>query len=342
MGQRQRDAAAPAAAGLDGVLVVDKPGGLSSHDVVARVRRAIGDRARPRRRRAGTVKVGHAGTLDPDATGVLVVCVGRATRLVPYLQAGRKTYRARVRFGVETSTLDAAGDVTARRDASAVDAAAVRAALPAFTGAIEQVPPMVSAVKVAGERLYAKARRGEEVERAPRAVTVHALSLDRFVGDGGPHPEAELTVECSAGTYVRSLAADLGRHLGVGASLVALRRLASGRFSVTDAVDLDTVAQAGAEGRLAGLLVPPAAAVADHPTITVDAESARALGHGRPLPPTGVDGPVAVVGPGGTLVAMVADRDGAARPLVVLAPAAGQSHPAAAEPSGAAQERSRD
>lgn len=317
-----RDSGAPDAA-LDGVLVIDKPAGMSSHDVVARVRRAIGDRARPRRRGKGGVKVGHAGTLDPDATGVLVVCVGRATRLVPFLQAGRKTYRARVRFGVETTTLDASGEVTATRDASAVDAAAVAAALPALTGTIEQVPPMVSAIKVGGERLYAKARRGEEVERTPRRVTVHALTLDGFFGEGSPHPEAELTVVCSAGTYVRSLAADLGARLGVGASLAALRRLASGRFTVDDAVDLDTVAAAGADGTLASLLIPPAAAVADYPAITVDAAAARALGHGQTLPATGRDGPVAAVTRDGTLVAMVADRDGRARPLVVLASGGG-------------------
>ena len=151
---------------MDGVLVVDKPAGMTSHDAVDEVRH-----------RLGTRRVGHAGTLDPDATGVLVMGVGRATRLLAYAQAAAKRYRAEVAFGVETTTQDASGEVVARADAGWLSRAEVEAALPAFRGAIEQVPPMVSAVKVGGERLYRKARRGEEVARAPRRVTVHALEL---------------------------------------------------------------------------------------------------------------------------------------------------------------------
>jgi tRNA pseudouridine55 synthase len=303
---------------VNGVVVVDKPAGMTSHDVVAAVRRAIGPAARPRR---GAIKVGHAGTLDPDATGVLVVCVGRATRLVPYLQAARKTYDARIRLGATTTTLDASGGVLAERDASSVDEAAFCEALKLFVGPIEQVPPMVSAVRVGGERLHAKARRGEVVDRAPRRVEIFDLVLEDF--EPGPRAEATFLVTCSAGTYIRTLAADLGERLGVGGHLLALRRLGSGRFSVADAVALDAVRAAAAEGRLADLLLPPAAALSDYPTVTVDPSGAEDLSFGRALAPTGHRGPVAALDGAGRLLALVEDRDGAARPLVVLEPAGG-------------------
>nr|MBA2530286.1 tRNA pseudouridine(55) synthase TruB [Euzebyales bacterium] len=241
---------------LEGVLVVDKPAGMTSHDVVAAVRRLAGARRR------GGPKVGHAGTLDPGATGVLVVCVGRSTRLVPYLQASVKTYDARLRLGVTTTTLDAAGEVLAERDASSIDEAALCETLKGFVGTVAQTPPMVSAVKVAGERLYAKARRGEDVERRARTVTIHDIVLADFVP--GPRAEAAFLVTCSAGTYVRTLAADVGERLGVGAHLVALRRLGSGRFSLEDATDLDKLADLAAQGRFGEALVPPAEALADY------------------------------------------------------------------------------
>jgi len=161
----------------DGVVIVDKPAGYTSHDVVQRVRRALGGTYGSARRRRHGHKVGHTGTLDPSATGVLVVCLGRATRLVPFLQAGRKTYEARMQLGRTTSTLDADGEITGERDASHVDEQAVCEAFKRFVGPIEQIPPMVSAVKVGGERLHVRARRGEEVERAPRPVVVHDLVL---------------------------------------------------------------------------------------------------------------------------------------------------------------------
>ena len=297
--------AADVSVGLTGVLVVDKPAGMTSHDVVAVVRRVANQR-----------RVGHAGTLDPDATGVLVVCLGRATRLVPYLQASVKTYDARMRLGVETDTLDAGGVVTAERDASGVDEQVLCEALKSFVGEVEQVPPMVSAVKVGGERLYRKARRGEVVERPARTVQIHDIVLEDF--EPGPRAEAAFLVTCSTGTYVRTLAADIGAKLGVGAHLVRLRRLGSGRFSLEEAVDLDKVGELGAEGRLSEALLTPAQAVADYPTMTVDAATARLVGNGRPLPATGRDGPVAVLDEDGRLLAMVADRDGMARPLAVL------------------------
>ncbi|HSK97558.1 MAG TPA: tRNA pseudouridine(55) synthase TruB, partial [Euzebyales bacterium] len=169
---------APEATLPDGVVIVDKPAGCTSHDVVQRVRRALGRTyAAPQRRRHGH-KVGHTGTLDPSATGVLVVCLGRATRLVPFLQAGRKTYEARMQLGRTTSTLDADGEITAERDAAHIDEQAVCEAFKRFVGPIEQIPPMVSAVKVDGERLHVRARRGEEIERTPRPVVIHDLVLE--------------------------------------------------------------------------------------------------------------------------------------------------------------------
>ena len=301
----------------DGVVVVDKPAGRTSHDVVAHVRgllRSDPHLAGPRRRHGP--KVGHAGTLDPDATGVLVLCLGRATRLVPLLQATRKTYEARMRLGVRTSTLDASGDVVSAVDASHVDEQALCEALKCFVGEIEQVPPMVSAVKVGGERLYRKARRGEEVDRPARTVVVHDLVLGDV--ELGRHPEATFLVTCSAGTYVRSLAADVGDRLGVGASLVALRRLGSGRFTVDDARGLEDLEALAAAGRFRDAVVAMADALADRPTVVVDAEAAVAVLHGRPLPATGHPGPVAVLDEGRRVLAVVEDRDGLARPLAVL------------------------
>lgn len=312
---------------MDGVLVVDKPAGMTSHDVVDAVRRAT---RRHWQQSADEVaggqpkkkpKVGHAGTLDPDATGVLVVCLGRATRLVPYLQASRKTYEARIRLGQVTSTLDAAGEVIEEDDAGQVDEASFCEALTSFVGDISQLPPMVSAVKVGGERLHAKARRGEEVERETRTVTVHDLVLEEFVP--GPHAEASVLVTCSPGTYVRALAADVGARLEVGAHLVGLRRLGSGRFSLEQAVDLEKVSELAEAGRLHEGLLALADAVADYPVRHLDEEQARAVGHGKTLPPSELDGPVAAVDARGRLVAMMEDREGSARPLAVLSPAGG-------------------
>src|SRR6266545_3163102 len=248
---------------------------MTSHDVVARVRRLAGQR-----------RVGHGGTLDPPATGVLVVALGRATRLLPYLPMEPKRYLAVIAFGAETDTLDAAGTVVAEADAAEVDGPALERALAGFLGVQEQVPPMVSAVKVGGERLYAKARRGETVERKPREVTIHALELRELAG--GERPVATVVVTCSGGTYVRALAADLGRALGTLAHLASLRRTAAGSFGEADA----------------------------HP---LAAREASALASGQTLGPTGRDGPVAAVGPDGHLVAVIQDGDGVARSRVVLA-----------------------
>jgi tRNA pseudouridine55 synthase len=307
----------------DGVVIIDKPAGCTSHDVVQRVRRALGRAYTPVRRRRHGHRVGHTGTLDPSATGVLVLCLGRATRLVPFLQAGRKTYEARMQLGRTTTSLDADGEVTAECDAAHIDERDVCEAFKRFVGAIEQIPPMVSAVKVDGERLHVRARRGEEVERAPRPVVIHDLVLEDF--SPGPRPEVGFLVSCSAGTYVRTLADDIGRELGVGGHLTALRRLASGGARIGDAVSLDRVLTAIEQRELDTLLLTPAAAMAlaDYPTVVLDDDAVARLVHGRPLAPTGFDGPVAALDHTGRLIAVLADRDDRARPRVVLAPAAG-------------------
>jgi tRNA pseudouridine55 synthase len=289
---------------VDGVLVCDKPAGMTSHDVVARVRRLAGQR-----------RVGHGGTLDPPATGVLVVALGKATRLLPFLPMEPKRYLAQVVFGAETTTLDAAGAVTATADAGALDEAALRAVLPGFLGPQAQVPPMVSAVKVGGERLYAKARRGESVERAARPVTIHALDLLAF--EPGERPLATLAVTCSGGTYVRALAADLGRVLGTLAHLAALRRVAVGRFAEQDARDPAELAALAAAGRLGEAVLAPAAALGA-PVRRLTAAEAAALANGQSLAPSGHDEPVAALAPDGHLVAVVQDDAGRARPRVVI------------------------
>lgn len=247
---------------MDGVLVVDKPPGMTSHDVVDEVRRALGTR-----------KVGHGGTLDPDATGVLVLGIGKATRLLSYAQAAPKRYLATVRFGITTSTLDASGEVLERREA-AVSRQAVATELSAFVGDIEQVPPMVSAVKIGGERLYRKARRGEDVERPARRVHIYAADLLSF--REGTQPEADVDVRCSAGTYVRTLAHDLGERLGCGAHLTSLRRTEAGGFELADSCALDDV---GPEQ-----LMPLLDAVRALPHTEVDEAAAAAVADGRPLP----------------------------------------------------------
>jgi tRNA pseudouridine55 synthase len=295
------------ASDVAGVLVVDKPLGPTSHDAVQAVRRAVGQS-----------RVGHTGTLDPAASGVLVVCLGRATKLVRFLQAGRKTYAARMVLGVETDSQDAQGEVLARVSAAAVDEQRFCEVLTRFQGEIEQVPPMVSAIKVGGERLHEKARRGEEVERDARTVTVHDLILDEFDRSDRDHPEVSFLVTCSAGTYVRTLAHDVGRSLGVGGSLVSLRRVANGPFTVEEAHGLDEIAEAGVAGELAGLLVSPETAVARSlPAIEVeDREVALALTQGKPWAALGRDGWYALTYRR-ALLGVYLDRDGRARPELV-------------------------
>jgi tRNA pseudouridine55 synthase len=281
---------------MNGLLVIDKPAGMTSHDVVARCRRILGER-----------RVGHAGTLDPSATGVLVIGVGRATRLLRFVEDSEKEYVAGAVFGVTTSTLDADGGVTGEHDAAGLTEDALRGVLEGFVGDIEQVPPMVSAIKVGGERLYRKARRGEDVARAPRRVRIEQLDLLAF--EQGARAHAILRIRCSRGTYIRSLVADLGDALAVGAHVGSLRRTKVGAFTDAEAIALPDVSP--------DALRPMETAVAGYPRRSVDEEGARALVHGKALAPAGIDGVYAVYGPDG-LVAMAEDRGGEARSLCVL------------------------
>ena len=248
----------------DGILNLDKPHGPTSHDVVARVRALTGVR-----------RVGHAGTLDPLATGVLLVCIGRATRVSEYLMAGQKTYRARVRLGITTDTYDAEGQITAEAPVE-VTCAQVEAALTRFRGKITQVPPMYSAVKHEGTPLHRLARRGIEVKRESRQVDISRLELT----DWEP-PQCTLEIVCSPGTYVRALAHDLGQALGCGACLVGLVRLASGDFRLEEAVALEEFTQAAGEDRWPDLLHPMDAALTRFPALRLDAHSARRLCSGQ-------------------------------------------------------------
>lgn len=210
---------------MDGLLIIDKPAGITSHDVVARVRRSLGTR-----------RVGHTGTLDPFATGVMVILVGKATRLARFLDKDEKEYEATVRFGFETDTGDVTGTPkSGTQGPKPVLAAAIQEVLPQFTGEIEQTPPMYSAKKVAGKKLYEHARRGETIEREARPVTIGKLDMLGVAGDD----TARLRVVCSAGTYVRTLAEDIGRALGTAAHLTALRRTRAGRFGLSQSLTLD-------------------------------------------------------------------------------------------------------
>jgi tRNA pseudouridine55 synthase len=290
---------------INGLVVVDKAAGWTSHDVVARCRGIFGQR-----------RVGHAGTLDPDATGVLLVGLGRATRLMRFLTPLPKTYTTDIVLGTATSTLDASGEVTATFDMSGVRPSDVQAAASALTGEIEQVPPMVSAVKVGGRRLHALAREGVEVERKPRPVTVY-----RF--DTSPHPERSgvyrAEIECSSGTYVRVLADDLGRALGGGAHVDHLRRTRIGSFGEADTLPIESIESMGPDAVLS-----PAAAMRDLESVRVDDDGAASIRTGLALDrvPLGAvgDGPWAMLDGGGALLAVYeATGTDRIRPAVVVA-----------------------
>ncbi len=297
-----------------GVLVVDKPAGFTSFEVVKRVQRLL--RAE---------KAGHTGTLDPAATGVLAVCVDDAVKLQRWLTEGDKEYEATVAFGAATDTEDAEGAVVARGDPSALSAGAIRVALARFIGEIAQVPPMYSAVRVGGRRLYEAARAGESVERAPRMVVVHGLELLGLAAAEGGVALARVAVRCGKGTYVRTLAVDLGREVGVPAHLAALRRTRAGPFTLSGAIPL-AEAEALARGRpeaLAVRLVPPEESIAFLRAIELSADEARSLAHGRAVPRPGApEGLARAVGPGAHLVAICDVRAGMVRPTRVLATAA--------------------
>lgn len=298
----------------DGVVVVDKPAGWTSHDVVARLRRV-----------AGTRKVGHAGTLDPMATGVLVVGIGRATRLLTYVVGADKEYLATVRLGETTTTEDAEGERTSLTGAAGVTAQDVVAAAGPLTGPLLQVPSAVSAIKVDGQRAYARVRAGEEVELAARPVVVHAFDvLDTRAAtvDAVGVLDVDVRVVVSSGTYVRALARDLGAALGTGGHLTALRRTRVGGFTLGQARTLDDLAQLPDD--VAAETLPLAdAARAVMPERALAPAEARALSYGQAIDAREGDpaGPVAAVAPDGSLVALVETRGGRARPVLVLAPA---------------------
>ncbi|MGC9982071.1 MAG: tRNA pseudouridine(55) synthase TruB [Polyangia bacterium] len=299
------------------VLVVDKPVGPTSFAVLRRVRRAL-VRARGGAERAP--KLGHGGTLDPMASGVLPVCVGEATKIVPFLLDADKEYLAVVRFGVETDTLDATGQVLCDKPVGNLDAARVEAVLASFRGEIEQVPPMFSALKHHGQPLYRYARAGQTVARPPRRVKVHDLSLLAFQ----PPDRARLRIRCSKGTYIRSLAADLGSRLGVGAHLTELRRTASGPFALAQALSLDAIDACVDEGRALPFLSLREALV-HLPAVTVGDDMARRLARGQSvrwdeIGAAAVErGPLCVLLPPDVVVAVV-DRgaEGAVRILRVF------------------------
>ncbi|NLC56863.1 MAG: tRNA pseudouridine(55) synthase TruB [Armatimonadetes bacterium] len=287
------------AEGLSGVLNIRKPVGPTSHDVVARVRRLLRTR-----------RIGHAGTLDPAAEGVLVLFLGTATRLIEYTADADKEYVADCLFGIATTTLDATGEVTATADASALHRAALEAVLPRFTGPILQVPPMYSAVHHEGKRLYELARRGEEVERAPREVVIHALELLAFTP--GATARARLRVVCSKGTYIRTLAADIGAALELPAHLAALTRTRVGPFRIEDAVTLEALAAAAewesdpAASPLRRLLLPASAAVAHLPGVVITGADLARVRHGNavtvPAPGDESASPVRIESPEGELI----------------------------------------
>jgi tRNA pseudouridine55 synthase len=250
-----------------GFLIVDKPTGVTSFSIVALVRRLTGVR-----------RVGHAGTLDPLASGVLPVAVGQATRLIEYTDDAQKRYIATVRFGITTDTYDADGTVTAEHPASRLTRADIEAALPTFIGHIEQRPPAFSALKLAGRPLYSYARSGEAVEPAARTVRIDSITITAF-----DSPDATLDVRCGKGAYVRSLAHDLGQSLGTGAHLTALRRAESASFTLAEAHTPDALRDAHASGALESLLLAPDRAVERRPAAILEYESARRLGQGKDI-----------------------------------------------------------
>jgi tRNA pseudouridine55 synthase len=287
-----------------GLVVVDKPAGMTSHDVVSRVRRILGTR-----------KVGHAGTLDPMATGVLVLGIERGTKLLGHLALDTKAYLGTISLGASTTTDDSEGEVLSTVDGSTVDEGDIRKGIEELTGDIQQVPSAVSAVKVDGQRAYARVRAGEQVDLPPRPVRV-----DRFdvlaTRRAGASTELDVLVECSSGTYVRALARDLGIHLGVGGHLAALRRTRVGPFQLAVARTLEALQEHPEVPLDLDTAVRTAFAARDVP-----ADEAAAIRHGRRLPAAGFEGTYGIFGEDGRALALVVEEGGTARPVLVLVPA---------------------
>jgi tRNA pseudouridine55 synthase len=290
-------------ASRSGILPVEKGAGVTSFQVVAHLRRLL-----------RAPKVGHGGTLDPDATGLLPILIGEGTKLTPYLTALDKEYVATARLGITTDTLDASGRVLTTRPVPPLDVATVTAALSRFVGEIEQVPPMYSALHHEGRRLYELAREGAEVERAPRRVTVHAITLESLA-----LPELTFRVRCGKGTYVRVIAADLGEALGTGAALSRLVRSRVGPYRLEDAVPWDTLREARDGAALWARVLPPDSALADLPAVTLDVPAARAFMHGQAVRAgTSLHGPVRVYAADGALLGLGAGQGHALKPERLL------------------------
>lgn len=258
---------------MNGIILVDKPQDWTSHDVVAKLRGVLHER-----------RIGHSGTLDPLATGLLVAFVGRATRAVEFAEADSKEYLAGLRLGVSTDTQDITGNIVAE-SAALPDEAALREALGRFIGDIEQIPPMYSAIKIGGKKLYELARRGESVERAPRKITVSAIDIAGRDGD-----DYILNISCSKGTYVRTLCSDIGEALGCGACMSSLRRTRAGVFSVDDAHSLADIEAAVREARLSDIILPVDTLFASFPKLTVSQSAAKRLKNGNIIKISAEDG----------------------------------------------------
>ena len=291
---------------MDGILIVDKPVGPTSHDVVARIRRIFHQK-----------RVGHTGTLDPAASGVLVVCLGSATRIIEYLMDWRKKYVASAIFGVETDSEDHTGNTLREMDCSGLTRETVESAMQKFTGKIEQIPPMMSAVHHNGKRLYELARAGQSVERQPRTIEVYSFGLIDF--QAGEKARALLDIECSKGTYVRTLCADLGLAVNCVAHMASLRRTTVGRFGIDEASSLDEIELAADENRLSDLLISSDVALENMPFVRVLEDDAERIRHGVQLPASSLedplpelDTPVRIKSPVGELLAVgrLVSRDG--------------------------------
>ncbi len=292
---------------MDGVLNINKPSGMTSHDVVQAVRRITGE-----------MRVGHTGTLDPLATGVLVLCAGKATRIARYLEAGEKEYKAVMRLGVTTDTLDAEGRVLETRSYSPPDRSRLLHALKNFIGTIMQQPPAYSAIKVKGVASYKLARQGKAEPLEPRQVTIYGIDLTAY-----EDPLVSLTVKCSKGVYIRTLCADLGDALGPGAHLTSLVRTRSGRFGIDHAVTLERLADLAAAGTLGRVLIPLDEALADFPAVTLDETEAVRIMHGNRVPWQGdmtvvSSSPVRIYGPSGRFLALGRPEKGEIRPEIVF------------------------
>ncbi len=287
-----------------GYLVIDKPAGMTSHDVVGRVRRILGER-----------RVGHAGTLDPAAVGVLPIAVGLATRTVEYLADASKAYVAEVTFGIRTDSADGDGEVVTVEDAGGVTREMVEEALRAFEGPQMQVPPMHSAIKVGGQRMYELARRGETIELEPRPITIHDIHLV-----GWEPPVAEIYVHCSKGTYIRSLARDLGDAVGTGTYMSNLVRVSTGPFTLDDALRLDELEELVATERWESFATHPDASLQERPAVILDDGNARSWRNGNPIQVAGASGIVRVYDDAGTWLGVGTAEAGeeSIRPLKVV------------------------